>query len=51
VIVTLVIQPCLGQINYFKISCANIVIKFKLFGPETSNVLIVNAERVTKIWI
>jgi hypothetical protein len=51
VIVTLAIQPCLGQTNYVKIGRANIVIKFKLFGPETSNVLIVNAERGTEIWI
>jgi hypothetical protein len=49
VIVTLVIQPRLGQTNDVKIGHANIVIKFKLFVPETSNILIVNAERVAEI--
>jgi hypothetical protein len=32
-----------------EIGGANVVIKFKLLDPETSNVLIVNAETVTEI--
>jgi hypothetical protein len=51
VIVALVVQPCLGQTNYVKIGPANVVIKCKLFDPETSNVLIANVERVAEIWI
>jgi hypothetical protein len=42
---------CLGQKNYVKISRANTVIKFKLFGPETCNVFRVTAQRVAKIII
>jgi hypothetical protein len=46
-VLALVVQPCLGQKNYAKIGRGNIVIKFKLFGPETSNVLTVNVDRFT----
>jgi hypothetical protein len=44
-----VVEPCLGQTNYVKIRGTYIVIKLKLLGPETSNILILNAETVTEI--
>jgi hypothetical protein len=50
VIIELIVEPCLGEAEYVKIGGANIVIKFKLFGPETSNVLVVNAKTVAEIY-
>jgi hypothetical protein len=44
-----VAEPCHRQTNYVNIGGAHVVIKFSLLGPETSNVLIVNAERGTEI--
>jgi hypothetical protein len=48
VIIAQVIEPCLGQTNYVEIEGAN-VIKFKLHGPETSNIFIINAETFVEI--
>jgi hypothetical protein len=41
-----VVEPCLGQTKYVEIGGAHVV-KFKLLGPETSNVLIVDTESIT----
>jgi hypothetical protein len=48
VIIAQVIEPCLRQTNYVEVGGAN-VIKFKLLGPETFNVLIVNVETGAEI--
>jgi hypothetical protein len=41
VIIAQVVESCLGR--------PNVVIKFKLLGPETSTFLIINAETVAEI--
>jgi hypothetical protein len=42
VIIAQVVEPGLGQTNYVEIGGSHVVIKFKLLGPETSNILIVH---------
>jgi hypothetical protein len=37
-IIAQVVDPCLRQANFVKIRGTHIVIKFKLLGPETSNI-------------
>jgi phosphoribosylamine-glycine ligase len=49
VIIAQVVESCLGQTNYVEIGGAHVVIKFKLFGPEASNILIVDNETITEI--
>jgi hypothetical protein len=49
VIIAQVVEPYLSQTNYVEIGSAHVVIKFKLLGPETSNVLIVDTETITEI--
>jgi hypothetical protein len=51
VIIAQAIEPCFEQTNYVEIGGAHVVIKFKLLGPETSNVLIINAETFTEIHV
>jgi hypothetical protein len=51
VIIAQVVEPCLGEKNYVEIGGAHVVIKFKLLGPETSSVLIVDTETITEIII
>jgi hypothetical protein len=49
VIIAQVVEPCLRQTHDVENTGANIVMKFKLLCPETSNVLIINAETVAEI--
>jgi hypothetical protein len=48
VIIAQVIDPCLGHTNYVEIRGAHII-KLKLLGPETSNILILNSETIIEI--
>jgi hypothetical protein len=49
VIAAQVVEPCLRQVNDVEIGGANVVIKFKFRGPETSNVFVKNVETVAEI--
>jgi hypothetical protein len=49
VIIAQVVEPCLGQTNYVELGGAHVVVKFKLLGPETCNILIVDTETITEI--
>jgi hypothetical protein len=48
-IIAQVVVPCLGQTNFVEIEGAYVVIKFKLLGPEISNILIVDTETITAV--
>jgi hypothetical protein len=49
VIIAQAVEPCLGQTNDVEIGGTNVVIKFEFFVPETSNVLVINAETFAEI--
>jgi hypothetical protein len=49
VIITQIVEPRLILTNNTEIGGANIMIKFKLLGPKTSNFLITNMQRAAEM--